>query len=261
MMRAPLRRLPRPVRGALLSGVLAVAAALLPVQAAGAQSRGGDGYLFRAPAAALTVRAGVAHPSAAGGLFDFVREELTLGPASLTGVNLGAEFSLMATPRFALQLGAAWLARTAGSEYRDFVGTDDLPIAQQTTFQRTPLWAGVQWNLLPVGERVGRLAWVPNRFVPYLSAGGGMMHFRFRQVGEFVDAESLDIFESTLTTGGWAPLGYVAAGTTLALSPGVGLTVEVRRDQARGTAAGSFRDFRRIDLSGSSATVGLTFRY
>lgn len=254
-------RLRRLTQRTLLAAVASGSAMLLVPGLAHAQARGGEGYRFRAPSTALTIRMGVAHPAASGGLFDFVREQLTLGGGAFTGVNAGADMAVMLSPRVAVHVGAAVQHRATSSEYRDFVGTDDLPISQTTTFQRAPLWAGVQWHLLPVGERVGRLAWVPNRVVPYLAAGGGLMHYRFRQDGEFVEAGSLDIFRSEMTTSGWAPLGFAAVGTAVALSPGVALTMEVRRDQARGATAGSFRDFRRIDLAATSATVGLTFRY
>lgn len=251
---------PRLGRGALLL-LLAATGSVLSAGRAGSQPRGGEGYLFRPPSAALTLRMGVAHPAAGGGLFTFVRDQLTLGSGAFTGINAGADFGVMLSPRLAVQVGAAVQYRTTPSEYRDFVGTDDLPIGQETTFQRAPLWAGLQWHLVPIGERVGRLAWVPNRLVPYVAAGGGLMHYRFRQDGEFVDAESLDIFRSTMSSGGWAPMGFAAAGATVSLTPRVALSMELRREQARGTTAGSFRDFRTIDLSGTSATVGLTFRY
>jgi hypothetical protein len=240
---------------------LALASAPLVASPLAAQRRGGDGYRFQAPRGTLTLRLGVAQPSAASGLFDFVRDELTLGTGAFTGVNVGADFAVPVTSRLALQFGAGTQQRSVGSEYRDFVGTDDLPITQRTAFQRTPLTVGVQWHLVPTGQQVGRLAWVPARLAPYLSAGGGMMHFRFRQEGEFVDAQSYDVFRSTMNTQGWAPVGFLAAGTTLSLTPGLALALELRREQARGSTAGPFRDFRHIDLAGTSATVGLTFRY
>lgn len=243
--------------------LLALASAPLLAAPLAAQRSGGDGYRFEAPRGTLTVRMGVAQPTAGGGLFDFVRDQLTLSSGSFTGVHVGADFAVPVTPQLAVQFGAATLVRSVGSEYRDFVGTDDLPIVQQTAFQRTPLTLGLQWHLVPTGRRVGRLAWVPARLAPYLAAGGGLMHFRFRQEGEFLDANaaSLDIFRSTLTTQGWAPMGFLALGTTWSLTPGLALTGELRRDQARGTTSGGFRDFRHIDLAGTSATVGLTFRY
>jgi hypothetical protein len=243
--------------------LLALASAPLLAAPLAAQRRGGDGYRFEAPRGTLTVRMGVAQPTAGGGLFDFVRDQLTLSSGSFTGVHVGADFAVPVTPQLAVQFGAATLVRSVGSEYRDFVGTDDLPIVQQTAFQRTPLTLGLQWHLVPTGRRVGRLAWVPARLAPYLAAGGGLMHFRFRQEGEFLDANaaSLDIFRSTLTTQGWAPMGFLALGTTWSLTPGLALTGELRREQARGTTSGGFRDFRHIDLAGTSATVGLTFRY
>jgi hypothetical protein len=241
--------------------LLALASAPLLATPLAAQRRGGDGYRFEAPRGTLTIRMGVAQPSAASGLFDFVRDELTLGSGAFTGVNVGADFAVPLSSQLALQFGVGTQQRSVASEYRDFVGTDDLPITQRTAFQRTPLTVGVQWHVVPTGRQVGRLAWVPSRLAPYLAAGGGMMHFRFRQEGEFVDAQSYDVFRSTMNTQGWAPVGFLAAGTTLSLTPGVALALELRREQARGTTAGAFRDFRHIDLAGTSATVGLTFRY
>lgn len=253
--------LTRSVRRTVVVAVAALGVAGGPWRPVQAQPRGGDGYLFRAPRGALTVRLGVAQPSARSPLFDFVRKELTLGDGAFAGLNIGADFALPVTPSLSVQFGAGTQVRTASSEYRNFVGTDDLPITQRTVFQRTPLTAGVQWTLVPAGRTIGRLAWVPARLVPYIAAGGGVMHHVFRQEGEFVDAKTLDVFRSTMASRGWAPMGYLAAGTALTLTPGTALTMELRRDQARGTAGGAFRDFGRIDLAGTSATVGLTFRY
>lgn len=238
-----------------------------------AQARGGEGYLFRRPSGSLTIRAGAARPNANGGLFDFVGGLLMPRGSTNTARGLSAgdyagpvgslEAAFILTTRAELVLGAAVTGRRVDSEYRKWVDNDDRPIEQSTRLQRVPLTMGLRWNLIPPGRAVSRLVWVPNRFTPYVTAGAGVMGWRFRQEGDFVDfrSPSLVVFKSTLQDRGWAPMGYAAAGLSWNVNPSLALTTEARYDVASAALRGDFVGFDRIGLSGAGLTAGLQVRY
>ena len=245
---------------AAMSAGVAGALALLGAAPARAQSSG-DGFLFRPPVAALTLRGGFDRANAGSAIFTFARDQLTLRRGDFSGPSGGAELAIRLAPRADLVLGAAYTGASAPSEFRHFVDNNDLPIEQTTSFRRLPLTAGVKAYLAPRGRSIGSFAWVPSRVVPYVGAGGGAMWYRFRQTGDFVNESTLDVFGDTFTTSGWAPAAYGAAGVDFSLSPHVALTGEGRYTWARATPGTDFQGFDRIDLSGFAATAGVSFRF
>lgn len=248
--------------------LLVVLPATLP-----AQARGGDGFLFKRPIGSLTVRAGAARPNASGSVFDFVsgllmprgssNTNVGLGPSDYTGFSGTLEAAFGLTARSELVLGVGTSRRKVDSEYKKWVDNNDKPIEQMTRFSRTPITLGLKWNLTPPGRAVSRLVWVPNRVVPYVAAGAGVMQWRFQQEGDFVDFQStaLDVFKSTLQDKGWTPMGYAAAGLSWNLNPSVALTGEARYDAASAPLRGSFSGFDKIGLSGVGLTAGFQVRY
>ena len=230
-------------------------------QRLGRPAASGEGFLFGRPRVSLTLRGGFAQPSARSGVFDDATRFLTVDRGDFAGGSLGADLGVVLTDRLELQAGIAVSSRRVGSESRDFEGTDDLPILQSTGFRRVPVTAGLRFNLTPPGRSLGRLAWVPSRWTPFVAAGGGMMYYSYKQDGEFVDFRDLEIFAESLESKGWAPAAYGAAGVDLALSTRFGLTGQARYDYARGAMNTDYVDFDRIDLSGVSATIGINFRF
>jgi opacity protein-like surface antigen len=222
---------------------------------------GGDGFLFGRPRTSLTLRGGFAQPMARSDVFDDATRFLTLSRGDFGSGALGADIGFGVTERVTLQVGIGLSMRRVGSESRDFEGTDDLPILQTTIFRRVPVTAGLKYHLTPPGRSLGKLAWIPAKWTPYVAAGGGMMYYSYKQDGEFVDFEDLSIMRGSLESKGWGATGYGAAGVDLSLTPHVGLTTEARYDYARGEMGTQFQGFDRIDLSGISATIGINFRF
>lgn len=248
------------VRRTAVCAALWAGAFLVPL-GVGAQRLAGDGFLFGAPGASLTLRLGYAQPLAGSEVFAFSNENLTLGRSDYAGGALSGDFAWFVAERVALQISAGYSRRTVGSEFRDWVDTDDLPIEQTTEFSRVPVMVGLRYYLVPPGRTLGRLAWVPARFAPYVSAGVGRVRYRFHQFGDFVDYQTLDVFDTDLESSGWTTAGYGAAGLDYAMSARVGLVSEARYDRAYARMSSDFEGFDRIDLSGLSATIGLSFRF
>ncbi|MBM3907045.1 MAG: hypothetical protein FJ363_03090 [Gemmatimonadetes bacterium] len=237
-----------------------ISCALAPVVAHG-QVPGGDGFLFGTPNASLTVRAGMARPSGGGDVFSFVRDELTFGPGDLAGGSMAADLAFLVRPRVAVQLGIGYSGQSTASVYRDWVDNDDQEIEQTSSFHRLPLTIGVRYYLADRGRTLGRLAWVPAKTVPYVGAGGGITWSQFRQSGDFVDYQTLDVFGSTLESSAWAPTLYGVAGVERSLSARLALTGEARYDYGRARVGSDYVGFNGIDLSGLAVTVGLTVRF
>lgn len=246
------------MRTRFFGGLLAVLVPTLPLFA---QSKGGDGFLFSPPRATLSIRGGVARPSASSDVFSFVTERLTVDRGDFAGLSVATDLAFRVQSRVDLLLGTGLSTRVARSEDREYEGTDDLPIEQRTTFRRIPITAGLKLHLRPEGRTIGKLAWVPSKLSPYVAAGGGMMYYLFKQDGDFVDYQTLDVFSTTLRSTDLTPMAFGSLGTTYSLTPHIGLNAEFRYEYARGALGSDFRDFSPIDLSGVGLTAGVLFRF
>jgi opacity protein-like surface antigen len=255
----PARR--APVRRRAAAALALLAAALLGARPAEAQSASGDGFLFREPVASLTLRGGFDRATARSDVFSFVTDQLTLGRGDFSGLSVGGDLSMRLAPRVDLVLGASYTGSTTPSEFRRFVDQDDQPIEQTTTFRRVPVTATLKAYLAPRGRSIGRFAWVPARYAPFVGVGGGAMWYRFRQSGDFVDFQTNDVFPDALSASRWTPTAHGVAGVDYSLSPRLALTGEGRYTWARARLSPDFAGFNRIDLSGVSATVGLSVRF
>lgn len=236
-------------------------ATLMTGRTAAAQGSG-SGFLFQPPAVTLDVRGGYARASAGGDLFSFATDNLTLSRGAFSGPTVDADLAVRLTPRLDLVFGAGYAGASAPSEYRALVDQNNMPIQQTTSLRRVPVTASVRLYLTPRGRSIGRFAWVPTRFAPYVSAGGGAMWYRFRQQGYFVDAnDNTSVFPGDFTSSQWTPAAQGAVGADFSLTPRLALTGQAKYLWARATPNQSFSGFNRIDLSGFSTTLGLSVRF
>jgi opacity protein-like surface antigen len=243
------------IRSALVIAALVGAATSASAQAAG------DGYLFHAPDLTLSVRAGYSHANAASDVFDDVTTNLTLDRGDFSGLALGADVALHATERVDVVLSAGYSRSKHDSEFRKYVDNDDQPIEQTTTFDRMPITVGLRVNLASPGRSIGQLAWIPNRVVPYVGAGIGGVRYRFKQEGDFIDLTTFDVLENiTVLTQDWALAVQGMAGVDYSISPQLGISLDARYLKARGDPGASLKGFDQIDLSGLTATIGLSIR-
>lgn len=239
-------------------GASLAACALLASETAGAQEP--DGFLFQVPYVTVTARVGYTMPHLGSDLFDFTREQLTLGRSDFNAPYVGGELGIRITERLDLVAGGGWTGGRSSSEFRDWVGEDDLPIEQQTSFQRSYLTAGAKLYLTDKGRRVGSFAWVPSGVAPYVGVSAGRAWYVFEQEGDFVDFETLDIFPERFRTTGSGWTGQVAVGLDVSLTSRFLLNGEARYGWAKAPLDTDFVGFGDIDLSGAQATVGLGIR-
>lgn len=243
--------------------LLGISATLVALGAspAHAQLGAGDGFLFRVPTFRLVVSGGYAQPRGQSDIFDFVTSELTLGRGDFAAGAVGASAAVRVTPRIEVGISASYSGRAAGSESRRFEGEDDLPILQSTSLHRAAIMATGRMSLVSPGRPVGRFAWIPSRVVPFVGGGAGPVWYRLRQDGEFVDNETLDIFEDQFESKGWSIGATALGGADLSLTPRFGMTAEGRYLWAKGPMNRDYSTFNRIDLSGYDASIGLYVRF
>ncbi len=231
---------------------------LLVVEGAAAQRAD---FLFKRPSVTLGLRAGYALPSAGSEIFDFTRRELTLDKSDFNAFYFGGEVGVRVSERFDVAAGLGFEKSDARSEFRDWVDDDNLPIEQDTRFTRVPLTVGAKAYLTERGRRISRFAWIPNRVVPYVGAGVGVVWYRFEQVGDFVDFETLEIFFDDFESRGSSPLAYAAAGVDISLGPRWLLNGEARYSWASAEMGRDFVGFDDIDLNGFRAMLGFGLRW
>jgi opacity protein-like surface antigen len=221
----------------------------------------GNGFLFEQPSGSFTISGGYAHASAGSDIFSFSTDQLSLDKSDFSGLTVGADLAIRVAPRFDIVLGTSYAGTSTPSNYRNLVDQNNQEITQTTDFRRVPVMASVRAYLTDRGRSVGRFAWVPARFAPYVGVGGGAVWYKFRQHGDFVDVNTNNVFTSDLNSTGWAPAVQGLAGVDFTLSPHLALTGEAKYIWAHGKLSDSFSGFDKIDLSGLSTTLGLTFRY
>ncbi len=246
--------------GRVVGVALAVALAAGSAVPARAQD-GGNGFLFREPVVQFNVQGGYALATAGSDVFSFATDQLTLNKRDFSSATLAASLAFRATSRLDIAIEGAYMGRGAPSEFRNWVDNDDRPIEQTTDFRRIPITASAKFYLTPRGRSLGEFAWVPSRVAPYVGVGAGRMWYRFRQTGDFVDFQTLDVYADSYESSGWATTAHAKTGVDFTLTPHVGLTGELRYEYATGQLAHDFQGFDRIDLSGATATAGLFFRF
>jgi hypothetical protein len=238
---------------------------------------GQNGFLFRAPVAAATLRAGPMLYSATGDVFADMTKTLTLSRGDFRGPAVGGEVVFMPSSRVDVVLGVMTSATESDSEFKDWLGSDDLPIEQVTRLRTIPVTASLRYLMVPRGRRLSRLSWLPSAVVPYVGAGGGITWYRLEQEGEFValgevtdeDIESClasgincpDIVSDKLDSRGQQATFHALAGLDYWFAARFGVNAEARYTYGSAKPNNSFSDFDSLDLGGLQATFGLSIRW
>jgi len=228
---------------------------------------GGPGFLFQRPRLSVGIRAGYQMPRAGGELFgqtldDFIPSGAdTLSSLSFDAPYLGGEIAFRPWERWDVAFGIGWTRSRTVSEYRRWVDNLNNPIEQETTFQLVTGTLGAKYYFQDRGRRVGRLAWIPNRMVPYVGAGVGIAVYQFTQAGDFIDTSTLEIVNDFQETKGEGLLAYGAAGVDFIVARNAIVTAEARYTLSNAGVNRSYVGFGDMDLSGLQLMLGLGFQF
>lgn len=222
-------------------------------------------YLFGHPRGTIGVRFGRTFARADSDVFDQTMDLFTLDRGDFDAFTFGVDVTSWVTESYDALISVTYSRSSANSEYIDWVGSDDLPIEQETRLSQLMASLGLKVYPTSRGRAVGQLAWIPRRMVPYVGLTGGLLRYSFEQSGEFIrfQTEDFDIVEDEVTTGGWTPVGQLLAGVELGLTSDAVLLLESRFTAASASPSESqdFRGFDRIDLMGLQATAGVALRF
>jgi outer membrane protein W len=258
-----LRRLVRS-RGfpGLRAAALCVVGAALTLVTTTAQGQdSGKGFFFGRPDGSLVIRGGLTMPNAGSDVFAQSIKDLTLGKNSFQAASIGLDLQMHASDRLDYTFGFDYAGSNTKSEFRNWVDNLNKPIEQFTELQRMPVTMSLKYYLVPNGRTIGRLAWVPAKFAPYIGAGGGWMWYQFRQNGDFIDMTTKNVFHDDFKSDGWTPTAQAFAGFDYSLSPRYALSTEMRYTAASATLGADYSGFNRIDLSGFATSVGVHVRF
>ena len=220
----------------------------------------GQGFLFKQPGFRVGVHAGYTLARAGGPVLDFARNELTLNKRDFDASTWGLDLAVRGSERLDIAFDVRFSRSEAGSEMREWVDLDNLPIQQTTTFARVPITVSTKFYLRDRGRAISQFVWIPEKWAPFVGVGGGLLWYRLGQKGDFVDIATLDVVNFTLESSGGTPTGHVFAGVDISLSPRFLWTLEGRYALG-GTTTGSAFNFDNLDLSGFQATIGLAVRF
>jgi len=220
----------------------------------------GDGYLFRQPTGLLTLHGGYAVASERSDIYSFVQQNLTVNPSDFNSFTGGVEVAFATTSRIDVAFGLDYAVSSTASEFRNYVDNNLEPIEQTTRLQKTPFSTTLRYYLAPRGRSLGRYAWVPAKFAPYVGLGGGMLWYNFRQSGDFVDFQTMNVFHDDLKSSGRTLMGLALAGVNVSMGTRWAFTGEARYTYASAPLQDAFVGFNSMDLSGLSFTGGVSLR-
>lgn len=238
-------------------------------------------FLFRSPRVTLALHGGFYKAGANSQVFDFTTRNLTVNPGDFDSPAYRGELSVRIADNLDLSVDAAWSTSEVTSEPRLFVGSDDLPILQTTSFSQTPVSINLKYYLNERGRSVGNFAWIPRRFSAYVGAGAGWAKYSFDQTGEFVTCEidgsaaAIDdcLLDGELVPGAVLPIRFgqlessssgtlaqVLVGAEFAFTPRAIVILDGRYRWAAAEMRDDWFEFDDIDLSGFSLSLGLGLR-
>jgi opacity protein-like surface antigen len=149
--------------------------------------------------------------------------------------------------------GLGFYRRTVPTVYLDLVDENFREIEQELRLQ-----------MIPISGVVRFIAFRPGQVQPYVGAGVSAVAFRYSEIGDFVDGDTLDVFSDRFTTSGVAPGALLVGGLRVPVGGDIyGMGIEYRHQFAIGDTGGSDNGFLAdtIDLSGGSLNFSFLVRF
>jgi len=178
------------------------------------------------------------------------REFLLFDIDEFRGASVGGEWLIPVGNFFEAGAGISFYQQTVPSFYLDFEDPDGTEIDQDLQLRQVPL--AFTFRVLPLGQS--------SPFQPYFGAGLGVVNWRYREQGEFIDFNAdNEIFEDTFEESGTA-VGPVVVGGIRFAARNASAGGEVRYQKADGDLPNDFAG-SKIDLGGwtYNFTVGVRF--
>lgn len=211
-----------------------------------------------AEAAGLDLRVGAFLPAANSNLFDDDQSLYFVRRSDFNGFTGGGEYNTVIARNVELAFHVDGYGRSIDTSYRDYTRPDGSEIYQTLHLEIVPF--GVSIRLVPTSKRT--------QLAPYLAAGPDLFYWKYEEYGDFIDFvdPTLPIYSDHFVSDGVTFGGHVAAGLRYYVNRDFAVVVEGRYQFAKADMGGDFSPtepglVNRIDLSGTSVTVGLHVRF
>jgi hypothetical protein len=168
--------------------------------------------------------------------------------------QLFGEWNVAFGPHVEVGASVAFMRKSVPTVYADFVDQQGGEIDQRLRLQVVPISAIVRF--LPFGR--------PGDVQPYVGAGISALRYRYSEVGRFLDADTLEVFDDRFTASGFAPGGLVLGGVRIPLGGDIySLSIEGRYQFGVGDTGGADNGFLadKIDLSGGGINAAFQVRF
>src|SRR5829696_4054176 len=109
----------------LALSTLALAALFLGIRAPAFAQSAGNGFLFHAPDATVSIRGGYSRAMAGSDVFDEVTNELTLDRGDFSSLTFGGDVAFPVSDRLDVMLSAGFSRSQHSSEFRNLVDNND----------------------------------------------------------------------------------------------------------------------------------------
>ena len=246
----------------VISAILSAMCMILAPDRASAQESTGNGFLFGAPTGSFTFRLGYAGASAGSDLFSQITSDLSLKRSDFGSFGYGADLAFALRPRLDLVVSGDFSGMEKKSDFREWQDISGKPIEQTTSFSRQSVTASLKYYLMSNGRTLGKFAWVPARYAPWVSAGVGRTYYDFKQKGDFIDFKNNNkVFTDTFTSAAWGNTAQLAAGIDWSINQRFALTSQAKYLWGKADLGLDFKGFAPIDLSGVGITGGLAIRF
>lgn len=226
--------------------ILAVVVSVVWAAAAEAQGNWSPGDF-----GSLRLRIGVFQPQADSMYWDDVFTDFTGSASSFEDVVFAIDYLWMTSRQSGFVLGASFYDGNTTQAYRDWVDSEGRAINHTTSLRLNDIYGAFVYRFGRTGVR------------PYVGAGGGLLWWRLREEGNFIDFSDPDLpiifaaYQSDDTT--WELLGL--AGIEVPLTFTWRFLAEGRYRWAEDELGGDFAGFGEIDLSGFEVTVGFSYNW
>jgi opacity protein-like surface antigen len=218
-------------------------------------------FLFGRPRAEVGIRAGWSLSRGGSDWYDFVTDQLTLNPGDFNALAVASDVGWWLPGPFTAVGGVEFTHTSPGSEYRHLVDNNRLPINQTTRLNVVHATGGIKYAVTDRGRAIGRLAWIPARIAPYLTAGAGATFYQLQQTGDFVDFVDRSVFPAFFKSQGWAPSYYAGGGADVRVLRRMLVSADFRYRRASANLNSTWVDFDPLDLSGARVTVGTSWQF
>jgi len=222
-------------------------------------------FMLGRPRVSFGVKGSWFMASAGSDFYDTVTKTLTLEKSSFHTGTFSFEAGFSVNPR--LEITGTIDLNRLNQPSEDRLNEELLsngtrvPIQQSTELAETNFTGSAKFLLIPRGRSISRLAWIPNTFVPFVGAGGGIGKYNLRQNGDFVDYADNHIFTDTFRSEGWTPVVQVFGGTDIQVHRHVILSFEGRYTWQHADMSLDFVNFDPIDLGGMRFGGGVHFAF